>query len=259
MSHFGLVAFKRPDQYFELLLAPYDECNHNYYEFVPSNKTLEDYKNDYAKFLIQNPSWKKNGFQHYMDTIVGAKLVDGVYGNTYNPNTKYDYYTLDARYIFPFKRFHRRLNEHEFFELNDYRFVQEEIGGDPFNIFVFIVNKIRLFIDENKVWNGVERIRKHGKDTKRKSMLSDDTDKKWGAYMLKRYKNRRQYLKEMLTSYPIAFLTPDGVWHSPGNIGWFASDDFTAESVNAHIKDWKKFIHDKNNKHLQMSQIDCHI
>lgn len=56
---------------------------------------------------------------------------------------------------------------------------------------------------------------------------------------------------------PYCFLTPDGVMHAPGKVGWFATDDSTQESWAAYEKEWKDYIGSGVNPYV--SFVDCHI
>lgn len=67
-------------------------------------------------------------------------------------------------------------------------------------------------------------------------------------------KNDYRYGKE---DYPYAFITPDGVWHAPGRVGWFAMSDDTPESTKEYLKEWRKFIASDENPFVNF--VDVHI
>ena len=57
-----------------------------------------------------------------------------------------------------------------------------------------------------------------------------------------------------------AVLTPDGVWHEPGRVGWFACDDATAESR----REWAAKFHETlvapyEKAGARVVMVDCHI
>ena len=58
--------------------------------------------------------------------------------------------------------------------------------------------------------------------------------------------------------YPYAFITPDGEWHAPGVVGWFAFSDDTEESRKAYVDDWKKWI-ELTEENPYVCFVDCHI
>ena len=77
-------------------------------------------------------------------------------------------------------------------------------------------------------------------------------------YYLRRYGTEQQFIEEMRRPpVPYAFVTPDGVWHAPGRVGWFAMSDETAESMNKYYKEWCDFI--DNGPDCYVSLVDCHI
>ena len=57
--------------------------------------------------------------------------------------------------------------------------------------------------------------------------------------------------------YPYAFITPDGEWHAPGRVGWFAMSDDTPESIAAYEAEWKAWIASPENPYVNF--VDCHI
>lgn len=56
---------------------------------------------------------------------------------------------------------------------------------------------------------------------------------------------------------PVAFVTPDGVWHEAGRVGWFATCNDTPESWAKHIKEFKEFLAAPGDEYV--SFVDCHI
>lgn len=55
-------------------------------------------------------------------------------------------------------------------------------------------------------------------------------------------------------------VTPDGEWHEPGRVGWFATDDSTQESR----RDWVEHFHERfvepyDPKTTTVVIVDCHI
>lgn len=74
----------------------------------------------------------------------------------------------------------------------------------------------------------------------------------------KYYRYRKSQIKlKSDDDVPIAFVTPDGVWHSAGTVGWFAACDDTKESWESHIKEFKEFLAAPGDEYV--SFVDCHI
>ncbi len=56
---------------------------------------------------------------------------------------------------------------------------------------------------------------------------------------------------------PWAYITPDGTWHAPGTVGWFATSDETEESRAAYNAEWKAYVECDDNPWVCF--VDCHI
>lgn len=77
-------------------------------------------------------------------------------------------------------------------------------------------------------------------------------------YYLEEFVDEETYVSENSGVLPWAFITPDGVWHQKGNMGWWAANDATRESR-------KKYHEELNNairavpQDLMAFLFDCHI
>jgi hypothetical protein len=79
-------------------------------------------------------------------------------------------------------------------------------------------------------------------------------------YYLERYGDEDTYVKVCLLPVGWGVVTPDGEWHEPGQVGWFGTDDSTAES----IRDWVNLFHERfiepyNRDGVTVTILDCHI
>ena len=97
MSHFCVAVFSdSPDDLcFDGILAPYNE--EAFLVFHPISE--EELKEEYIKFKQNNPN---HSYENFLDCY-GYVEEDGQWGCYYNPNAKYDYYSLDARYPYELK------------------------------------------------------------------------------------------------------------------------------------------------------------
>lgn len=224
MSHYALAVFcdRQNDEAFFDLLTPYSENNEDEFVFVPVSD--EEIKKEWVDFKKNNPSWTPANW--LKDSYHYDKKTDR-FGNYYNPHGYYDYYTIDGR----------------------------DCGAE--------------------LKNGVEwkrRFRKSDYDWFRKPSDEDveDYEKQWetyskdgdgwykAEYYQENYKTKEQYVKEMTRPWiPYAFVTPDGVWHAPGRVGWFAMSDDTAETRDKYWQEWTDFIN--NAPDCYVSIFDCHI
>lgn len=82
-------------------------------------------------------------------------------------------------------------------------------------------------------------------------------------YYLDKYKNLKTYMRYQKSPGTYAIVTPDGEWHAPGEVGWFACDDADGDTINAYL-DWvDKLRDDVNNGNYDptayVTVCDCHI
>lgn len=77
-------------------------------------------------------------------------------------------------------------------------------------------------------------------------------------YFIERYKNKENYVKQCTTFSTYAVITPDGVWHAPGEMGWFGFSSEKFDDKNTFVDEfYENFI--KPNQDKVISIIDCHI
>lgn len=180
MSHYAVAVFANKIDDFENLLDPYDENAH----LVPHLRDEAKLRQDYEKFLIENPSWEQLGFEYYLEQF-GYRRENGQIYSYFNPKAKWDWYALDGR---------------------DYMYKLKSDAIPDNDFFVYRKN---------------------------------DYDYTTGEYK------------------PYAFVTPDGVWHSPGDVWFFACDTSTEESRKKHDDEWTAYIDSQDNPYV--SFVDCHI
>ena len=216
MSHFTVFVFTKEDgKDVEELLAGYDESivYAPYIEYTKQQaiaevrKEIEDYKNTrYAEYLMNPEAYEaahdneahieylKEEFpkklnwtdeQCYQDKARWYKedMIDenGNIYSTYNPNSKWDWYTIGGRWT----------------------------GG---------------------------LVTKEGRETNSDYVSEIDWDK---------------------TDIPFAFITPNGIWHERGEMGWWAIVTNEKEQDNWE-EEFKKAI-EKLDNNVLVTLVDCHI
>lgn len=219
MSHYAIAVFSN-DLDFDRLLEPYSENNKEEFIYEPYSQVEIDER--WEKFSKMNPNWTRD--QYLKEFYV---LHDNIWCGYYNPHGYYDWYSLDGRrYLFDFKE--------------GYDYKQDCPKKSDYD------------------WYKTEHtsLKKLRSNWKKYSTEGDDFFK--AEYYLERYGTEEQYIKEMMRpTVPYAFVTPDGVWHAPGKVGWFALSDETAESMNKYFEEWCDFI--DNGPDCYVSLVDCHI
>ena len=237
MSHYCVAVFSN-DRNFDRLLEPYDENDERYFEQCQMTTESKNYYKKNYNEAVNNGSFVGT-FQEYMEDR-GYTVVDDQILYRENPNALYDYYSLDGR-DFEFydllrdKRIQRP-------RLHDYKFMKEPTKRELKNHKANWA-EICKFADMSD-----EEYQKHKNEYKH--FFSP-------KYLKERYVNEEQYIKEMSGNYPYCYITPDGVLHAPGRVGWFATDDATAESFNKYYDEWVAFINSDANPYV--SFVDCHI
>jgi len=230
MSHYAVAVFADTPYDFDRLLAPYNENSHSE-RFVADEETL---KQKYKQFLIQNPGWEELGFEYYLEQFDYKREGDEVVYYS-NPNAKYDYYCLDGKdYMFDLKS---GVDYEDDRRMKDYDLDKEDED-----------------VDENyliKFWDFY--VEKGVKEVDGQAFMTLYSPE----YYLEKYGTKENFIKSQKRIIPYAFVTPDGAWHAPGNVGWFALDDSTQESMDNYVEAWSKYIHSDINPYV--SFVDCHI
>ena len=225
MSHYAVVVFAE-DGDFDRLLAPYNEDGKEYFVFRPVDEAK--IKEQFAEFQKMNPLWT---YQDYLKSF-GYHQEDGVWGYRHNPQGYWDWYTLDGKsYMFELRE-DIVLPEDGEYRKNDYNWLDEDEV---------------LQETAGQFWDRYIAKTRNGQPP---GLLSRE-------YYLRRYKTREQYMHEHSRTVPFAFVTPDGKWHAPGRVGFFACSDETAESWNAYEKEWFDYVQSDDNPYVSI--VDCHI
>lgn len=232
MSHYCVAVFTNHPDDVEELLAPYNETDESYFEFTAL--TDEEMDKAYRRFNERHDLFES--FDQYMDDY-GYEQEDGVYGFYHNPNAKWDYYTLDGRdWAFELKNGetydedgYARKNQ---FVYKNHKFNKAQLTAEW--------KKNKKLADENE-----------GSDPEK------NMDIRFARYFMSNNPDLEGYLYKNSIEYPYAFVTPDGEWHAPGNVGWFGSSDETPDDAVAYVKEWEAYINSEENPYVNF--VDCHI
>lgn len=268
MSHYAVLVLHKLEQNIDELLAPYSEHIkvEPYFEmtyedalknikesFVPYNNFLKE-KTD--KELIE---WYVNQYGAY-----SLKEENGTYNiySTYNPKSKWDWYVIGGRFSGELKLtdqgFDNFLQEHEW--------VQKNIQPEDIDEFHYCesapikdIQWITPLSNEEKEktyqwWMANVEGSNEYKDAKDKYFI-------WKPeYYKQRYKDFNTYLKTI--EYPCyhAVITPDGIWHEPSTMGYFAcTDGNPEEELQWDLNFYGTFIKPNIDSDLIATIVDCHI
>ena len=222
MSHYAVAVFS-DDGDFDRLLKPYNECDENY--FVFKRVDYQDILDEFDRFKKQNPAWTLEMYINEFKYI----QKDGHWGYMHNPQGYWDWYNLDGKdYLFNLKK---DVNIDEQRRKNDYEWYHDDKAAAE---------------EAQDFWNGFVEDN------------DDDYPSFWNReYYLERYKTKEQFVKEMRRTIPYAFITPDGVWHASGRVGFFASSNETADDADRYADEWYAWIENDANPYVNL--VDCHI
>lgn len=227
MSHYAVAVFSN-DGDFDSLLAPYNEHDPNYYVFepIPYGKIVERFE----RFKEHNPRWTLEKY------IKEFKLFqkDGEWGYEHNPRGYWNYYSLDGKdYLFDLKKGAKcEEGGPGYYRKNDYNWYPDDKEARE---------------DAREFWDDFI-----GPDA-----LAEPPGPWSKQYFLDRYKTKEQYIKEASRTIPYAFITPDGVWHAPGRVWYFAMSDESADDSDRYAAEWDTWLESDANPYVSI--VDCHI
>lgn len=227
MSHFRVAVFSDKPDDFDILLAPYNEADEEYFSFVPLSEEKLAWLRDFHKKHYPNDS-----FEEFLTSegYINSE-EDGSIGFMANPDGKWDWYTLGGGDW----QFDKLPNAGDDGRKNDYRYTERDYSE-------------RM---SKKTYARMVTIVKNGEDP------FGTISKEEAERFLEDYPDEELYLLTRKWNYPYAFITPDGEWHCPGTVGWFAVSDDTPESLRKYINEWAAYVTSDANPFVCF--VDCHI
>ena len=154
---------------------------------------------------------------------------DGNYLTTYNPNSKWDWYVIGGRWSD--ELFHNSNT----IQLKDYPRPED------------------LSNDEEELKEKYPREYEYYKE-----LLENGDLLTSGAYFQEKYPSFRDYLARQITVQTYAVLDEKGIWHEPGQMGWFQSLGTPKDEREFEHAFYEKFIKSKDPE-LYFTVVDCHI
>ncbi len=233
MSHFSVLVLTTDESpSVEELLAPYDES-------IRRAPYIEYNRQEAIDYVRKN--WA--GYATKSDDECWEAMADGAItdenGNiysTYNTDAKWDYWEEGGRW-------------EDFMKLKD--------TGERVNSAKIKDIDFRLDKDEYKkalrFWDiVVEHAQLEPGEEKPFSLYKD-------VYYKERYGDRETYAKRQSGFFTFAVITPDGIWHEEGAVGWFAlSDETPEEAAEWETNFVKRFIESRDGDTVA-TIVDCHI
>lgn len=258
MSHFIVgVICKNPEDVGKLL-APYnEELKVESYIGRTREQMIEDGK-DFKRHCQEE---SRESIEGYMIPYLTAKTDEDFYnlqkqddyeydenGNeltTYNPNSKWDWYSIGGRWSCELKiRITEENGLGEYAESDQDEFVYGDVAKIKDIDFSLDAEKY----DECYEWwkNNVEAL-----------------DKEWDSfykkeYYTERYEDAEEYATRNASFTTFALVTPDGEWHECGEMGWFGCSSETPEEARTWDEQYMSFIENVDPEYYFV-MVDCHI
>ena len=267
MSHYAVLVIHKEDQDIEELLAPYSE----HLEVEPYFKYTVDEAIDYIKehYVPYNDYLKEYTDRQLIDWFAenkGLLIKQGGLYSTYNPNSKWDWYSIGGRFDGDLDLTDEGIEEAINYPNNPQWFKnmsREEqiehvkwVNTAPLKYIKWFTPLSEEDKAELKRWWEINIDGDELKDGEEK-----DEYFFWNLEWFKRrYKDVDTYLrvKEMVTFF--AVLTPDGEWHEPGRMGYFACALCEPEDeLKWDLEFYDNFIKPNLDSDLICTVVDCHI
>lgn len=241
MSHFAVLVLHEEDQSIEDLLAPYNENLEvepyiKYTRTQAINKMREEYPNT-CKDMSEDEI-----FQEVCDWYGNMVDDDDNILSTYNAQSKWDWYQVGGRFSGMLSIIPTALDGYHNSECVDSAFVRHVKWVQPLD------KKERE--DTIKWWN----VNVEGAEGEKDTYFFYNPE-----YYKKRFKDAETYIKTQELPCYHAVVTPDGIWHEPSQMGWFAcTDGDPADELEWDLHFKERFI-DTAEFDWVATVVDCHI
>lgn len=269
MSHYSVAVITDGSTTVEELLAPYDEnirvdpyINRTKEQMIreakkhaqkilkriSEGKTIEEIGKEYAsKYLNAQTDEDFYNAERYADCEYDE---DGNELTTYNPDSKWDWYSIGGRFPGLLKAKKGEHGEGSAFKDNprvDGEFDVARIGDIDFS------PDQEAYEEAERLWEIIVE----------GAPLRDGEEQPFmfykKEYYMERYHDKATFAKASSLFSPYACITPDGVWHSPGDMGWFGCSNETHEAgLDWQLHFIERFI-DTADPDWEITMVDCHI
>lgn len=266
MSHYAVLVIHKEDQDIEEFLAPYSE----HLEVEPYLK----YKHDEALKALRNEYGYEEEeiddvlLESFVKEYSSYSLKDGDVYTTYNPNSKWDWYTIGGRFSGKLelteegrinavseieKKYHIDIDLKSLHEDSDYL---RHVDTAPLKYVKWFTPLSDEEKEKKRRWWEINIEGDEPKDGEEKDKYFF-----WNPdWFRRRYKDADTYIKtEEMTAF-FAVVTLDGEWHEPSKMGWFACTDGEPEDeLQWNLDFYDNFIKPNLDSDLICTVVDCHI
>lgn len=241
MSHFAVLVLHEEDQSIRDLLAPYDENLEvepyiKYTRTQAINKMREEYPNT-CKDMSEDEI-----FQEACEWYGNMVDDDDNILSTYNPHSKWDWWVVGGRFNGMLHIIPTALDGYHDAEYVNSAFVRHVKWVRPLD-----KEKRKDII---KWWN----VNIEGAEGEKDKYFFYNPE-----YYKERFKDAETYIKTQELPCYHAVVTPDGIWHEPSQMGWWAcTDGDPADELEWDLHFKERFI-DTAEFDWVATIVDCHI
>lgn len=242
MSHYTVAVFHRKDQDIGDLLAPYDE-NISVAPYVRFTREeairycRENWRQEFLDGKTDEDLWKSVAEDYDNRTDAAGNIY-----STYNPNSKWDWYQEGGRWGGLLRLKPEVVARNDGFKTAD----EARVGDIDFS------PEKEKYEDALRFWDVIV----DGKE-------QEDGEDIWTIYnpdyYLHRYGDRETYASLQSQFGTFAVLTPDGVWHEQGQMGWFGCSGETDEEARDWMEHYQERFLDTADPDWILTIVDCHI
>jgi hypothetical protein len=231
MSHYTVAVFHRKDQDIDELLAPFsEELKVEPYIVYTKQEAIAKARERYE---VCKDKTDEECYQFMAD---GYQTDDeGNLLSTYNPDSKWDWYQEGGRWSGMLRR------KSDGAEVDEGRVGDLEFGLDE-----------EEYKDALRFWDIVVDHKPHKPDEEYHTIYKEEYYKEY-------YGDRDTYAKHCAQFSTFAVLTPDGVWHEKGEMGWFGCSSETPEEAKDWEEHYKERFLDTADPDWILTIVDCHI
>lgn len=237
MSHYTVAVFTKEGQSVDCLLEPFDE-NIEVEPYV--RRTKEEVLKEIEKYCDENEVLRKE----YLTLSDKEKMRDWARYNdfdedgnplsTYNPNSKWDWYSVGGRWDNLLKTKNGEYVNECLVKDLDLTPNKEEYDK--------AIRFWELVIEHQPLEEGEEMPFNLYKE----------------EYYVERYGTKENYAKKSAMFSTYAVLTPDGEWHEPGQMGWWGMSHASQEDEKLWDEAYENFLKEAD-PNWTITIVDCHI
>lgn len=210
------------------------------------NEEIKKYS-DYDKWTDEQYYQEYINYNFGSTHDIGGLKEDGYIddeGNiydTYNENSKWDWYVIGGRFknLLKIKGENTLSCDSEKISNVDFEYKKPEYIEYQKKFWEFATGEIQPTEEEKKqyLW---------GLCPSKESLIG-------------RYGTKENYLKKMSEMRTYAILLPDGTWYEPGKMGWFGLSNAETDAEREFDENYFKILDREKYKDYYITIVDCHI